>query len=91
MTEQDNILRLAREAGFGIEQGFFQLRINGYADDLARFAALVKAEAVAETREACAKVCESRSTPGTGSVAILGGAADAIRAMAAAPSREGEK
>jgi hypothetical protein len=31
-------------------------------------------------REACAKVCESRATPGTGSVAILNGAADAIRA-----------
>jgi hypothetical protein len=31
-------------------------------------------------REACAKVCESRMTPGTGSVAILNGAADAIRA-----------
>jgi hypothetical protein len=37
--------------------------------------AAVKAE-----REACAKVCESRKTPGTGSVAILNGAADAIRA-----------
>ena len=31
-------------------------------------------------REACAKVCESRMTPGTGSVAILNGAAAAIRA-----------
>jgi hypothetical protein len=30
-------------------------------------------------REACAKVCESRATPGTGSVAILNGAAAAIR------------
>lgn len=35
---------------------------------------------VADEREACAKVCESRITPGTGSVAILNGAADAIRA-----------
>lgn len=35
---------------------------------------------VAAEREACAKVCESRQTPGTGSVAILNGAADAIRA-----------
>lgn len=34
----------------------------------------------AEEREACAKLCESRQTPGTGSVAILQGAADAIRA-----------
>ena len=31
-------------------------------------------------REACAEVCESRMTPGTGSVAILNGAAAAIRA-----------
>ena len=36
-------------------------------------------KAVAKEREACAQVCESRVTPGTGSVAILGGAADAIR------------
>jgi len=35
---------------------------------------------VESEREACAKVCESRATPGTGSVAILNGAADAIRA-----------
>jgi len=40
------------------------------------FAALV----AAAEREACAKVCESRITLGTGSVAILNGAADAIRA-----------
>jgi len=32
-----------------------------------------------EERERAAKVCESRSTPGTGSVAILLGAAEAIR------------
>lgn len=32
--------------------------------------------------EQAAKVCESRQTPGTGSVAILNGAADAIRALA---------
>ena len=43
---------------------------------LERFAERVRAD----EREACAKVCESRQTPGTGSVAILNGAADAIRA-----------
>ena len=43
---------------------------------LSRFAALV----AAREREKCATECESRVTPGTGSVAILGGAADAIRA-----------
>ena len=31
--------------------------------------------------EAVAKVCESRQTPGTGSVAILNGAAEEIRAL----------
>ena len=36
--------------------------------------------AMALEREACALICESRGTPGTGSVAILAGAADAIRA-----------
>ena len=43
-------------------------------------AATLVEQAKAEEREACAKVCESRQTPGTGSVAILQGAADAIRA-----------
>lgn len=37
-------------------------------------------KAIADEREQCAEVCESRETPGTGSVAILRGAADAIRA-----------
>jgi len=31
--------------------------------------------------EEAAKVCEAQQTPGTGSVAILNGAADAIRAL----------
>jgi hypothetical protein len=35
----------------------------------------------AATVEACAVVAEARQTPGTGSVAILQGASDAIRAM----------
>lgn len=35
--------------------------------------------ATAAERERCAAICESRQTPGTGSVAILNGAADAIR------------
>lgn len=45
-------------------------------EQVERFAALV----AAHEREQCALVCEARSTPGTGSVAILNGAADAIRA-----------
>lgn len=48
---------------------------------LMAFASLV----AAAEREACARVCESRQTPGTGSVAILNGAADAIRARGEKP------
>ena len=69
---KDEIIAMATEAG-----------LNSYriapGEALAvwkRFAAL----AAAKEREECAQVCESRVTPGTGSVAILGGAADAIRA-----------
>ena len=50
---RENIIRMAREAGFNVEQGYL-LRITGIDEDLERFAALV---ASAE-REACAKVCE---------------------------------
>ena len=69
---------------------FAELVIKPWADQLEverkRFqelndvAALGMQHARAAEREACAKVCESRRTPGTGSVAILNGAADAIRA-----------
>ena len=69
---KDEIIAMATEAG-----------LNSYriapGEALAvwkRFAALV----AAKERDECAQVCESRVTPGTGSVAILGGAADAIRA-----------
>lgn len=79
MTEQDNILRLAREAG---------LVWHGPIDEATflRFAALVKAEAVAETREAIAEWIEPQRNfiPATGAEF-----AAAIRAMAATQSREG--
>ena len=52
MTTED-IIRMAREAGFNVEQGYL-LRITGIDEDLERFAALV---ASAE-REACAKIAE---------------------------------
>lgn len=38
-------------------------------------------QALIDLLEAAAVECESRKTPNTGSVAILNGAADAIRAM----------
>jgi hypothetical protein len=52
MTRED-IIKLAREAGFNVEQGFL-LRATGIDEDLERFAALV----AAAEREACAKACE---------------------------------
>lgn len=54
MTQED-IIRMAREAGFNVEQGFL-LRVTGIDEDLERFAALV----AAAEREACARVCEER-------------------------------
>jgi len=82
MTKED-IIKLAHKAGFLIDTHAQKYQPNcilstyGLIDEnLERFAALV----VAAEREACAKVCESRITLGTGSVAILNGAADAIKA-----------
>ena len=77
MTRED-IIEMAQKAG-GVD-----IESNGYTswvgtqttEFFERFAALV----AAAEREACAKVCESRQTPGTASVAILNGAVDAIRA-----------
>ena len=45
---KDDIIRMAREAGINVEQGFL-LRFAGVEDDLERFAALV----AAHEREAC--------------------------------------
>jgi hypothetical protein len=69
---KDDIIRMAREAGIDWHRHWNDDESNR----LEHFAALARAA----EREACAKVCESRQTPGTGSVAILNGAADAIRA-----------
>ena len=76
----DGIIRMAREAGFervvAIHSDGSKTVTVAPVLELEAFAALV----AAAEREACAKVCESRITLGTGSVAILNGAADAIRA-----------
>jgi hypothetical protein len=50
---QDEIIEMARQAGFNVEQGFL-LRITGIDEDLERFAKLV----AAKEREECAKVCD---------------------------------
>jgi 5,10-methylenetetrahydrofolate reductase len=47
MTRED-IIRMAREAGINVEQGFL-LRFAGVEDDLERFAALI----AAQEREEC--------------------------------------
>jgi hypothetical protein len=69
---------MAREAGLDIisDSSEWGPIITAEPADLERFSTLIRAD----EREACAKVCESRATPGTGSVAVLNGAAGAIRA-----------
>ncbi len=73
--DKEIIIRMAREAG-GSSGGIWGFTVI----ELERFFAAAYAAGAAAERDACAKVCESRQTPGTGSVAILNGAADAIRA-----------
>lgn len=84
---RDEIIKLAREAGFNVEQGFL-LRVTGIDEDLERFAALVAAaerEACLEMvgilveaeREECAKVCDQMDHDG---VMIAADCAAAIRA-----------
>jgi hypothetical protein len=51
---RDDVIRIAREAGFNLEQGFL-LRVTGIDEDLERFANLV----AAHERERCAKLLES--------------------------------
>ena len=56
---QDEIIRMAREAGFEVDEGLFPFeaaedKYIGTERTLERFAALV----AAHEREACAKVCE---------------------------------
>ena len=50
----DDIIRMAREAGFNVEKGFL-LRVTGIDEDLERFAALVRAD----ERESCARMAEA--------------------------------
>ena len=49
---QDELIDMAKQAGFNVEQGFL-LRVTGIDEDLERFAKLV----AAKEREACAKLC----------------------------------
>ena len=73
--KQEDIIRMAREAGFNVEQGFL-LRVTGIDEDLERFAALV----AEHEREACAKVCDVLAVHPEYASDITKLAAQAIRA-----------
>ena len=82
MTRED-IIRMAREAGFVIDEASRQHQPNciGFThylidDELSRFAALV----AAAEREACAKVCDVVIPGDEYSTALINSYADAIRA-----------
>lgn len=56
---QDEIIEMAREAGFNLDGTPNMLYIvRGNYAQLEAFAKLVAAKAIASEREACAKVCE---------------------------------
>ena len=82
----DEIIEMARQAGFNLEQGFL-LRVTGIDEDLERFAKLV----AAKEREACAKlaqetICDTHIPTG---ITIYGTrVAKAIRARAQAERGE---
>lgn len=93
MIEQENILRLAEKHCICTAADMKEFDHEG----LLAFVAAVKAEAVAETREACAKVCERISDAffqseddDDDAMCAAMDCEEAIRAMAATPSREGE-
>ncbi len=55
------VIEMAREAGFSvwhISDPKPYDHVAGYGDSLERFAELVRADAIADEREACAKVCD---------------------------------
>jgi hypothetical protein len=61
MTQED-IIRMAREAGFAINELHCSPPIITFVGQevvIERFAELVRAEAQADEREACAKLCDA--------------------------------
>jgi hypothetical protein len=67
------VIEMAREANFFMPQGesFYQ----AWPEEIERFAELVRADAIADEREACAKLCDSHG-PTLANGAML---AEAIR------------
>ena len=76
---REQIIRMAREVS---ENGNWKPALGDefVVNFMEHFFSAAYAAGAAAEREECAKVCESRALPGTASVAILNGAADAIRA-----------
>jgi len=79
---REDIIRMAREAGFNVEKGYL-LRITGIDEDLERFAALVASHALVEpcccNYDQCQKVCmpraasaEREACANTAGLALLG-------------------
>ena len=61
------VIEMAREAGLHRQQHNLmsnpvqhRFSYDGYEENLERFAELVRADAIAQEREACAKVCEEK-------------------------------
>ena len=75
MLDRDEIIKIALEAGFNLEQGFL-LRVTGIDEDLERFAVLV----AAHEREACAELCDVLAVHPEYASDITKVAAQAIRA-----------
>ena len=55
--DREDIIRMAREAGFSERDAMGRTAFLGNSYDIERFAALV----AAEEREACAKVCDEQA------------------------------
>ena len=83
---KDEIIRMAREAGFETDEAGVWITDGYWTKELDRFAALV----AAHEREACAKVCDKYATGGDGSRYDMG-RLDASTSCAAAIRARGEK
>ena len=75
MTHED-IIRMAREAGFAERDAMFRVAFVANKNNLERFAALV----AAAEKEACAKVCDDIDTEYEGEDVLATWCSRAIRA-----------
>ena len=57
--DREEIIRMAREAGFEVYETDVWITDGWWLEELERFAFLVAAAAKAEENEACAKVCDA--------------------------------